>query len=1466
MMLLGVASATIHAANGVWTQTTSGGLWSAPVNWLGGTVASGNGSTADFSTIDITTDPMIVHLDGARTLTTLIFGDTGTGTAAGWTLDNNGVAGNTLTLAGNGPSITVKALGNGKFNTFSAVLAGSTAWTLSGPGTLKLTAANTDTGQISVTNGGTLWISGSGNYGSGSAGIYLGLNSSQSGTLQYDSSGTSSFSFMTLGSGSGAAGIVNQTAGLINANTVSLGISIGGGNGTWNLSGGTLAVNSSITVGLRGATGSFNLSGTGNLTTPTLTVAGFNSGGASTGIFTQNGGTNTATSLVLAQGGADAVSRSGTYNLNGGVLNAGSISTIPSTGGGTNSSTINFGGGTLKPTASTTTFMQGLTAANVGNGGAVIDTAGYNITIAQPLLHGTGATSDNLTKAGTGTLILTADNTYAGSTIISDGTLQISGGDNLLPITTSLILFNTPGANFNLNGLNQQIASLSGGGAAGGNVILGNGLLTVGDGSSTSFGGIVSGGGGITKVSAGTLTLSGGNTYSGATTVSAGQLSVSSAQTGGGTVSVDDGATLNVARDATTSTLNLSSLSLGTGSGAKVSFTLPAGGPAAPVISVNNLMLNGVNSLGVVGLASSFGGGQFPLLQYATVSGGGSISATPFTLPSGLTASISNNVSNKSYDLVVAYTGAALTWQGNVNGNWDTSTSNWLNQSAATMAFHEDDFVTLDDSAAGTTSLNLIGALQPGSVTVNNTNKIYTLAGAGSLAGAMSLVMNGSGTLILSGTNTYAGATTVNSGTLLVNGSLAGADTVCITNSGTLGGTGSIAGPVTLNAGTTLSPGNNAVGVLTISNNLTINSGATAVLELNTAAGAFTNDSVVVAGSGASVINGGLLLVTNVGPALTNGQSFTLFNQPVSGFDAVGLPAGYIWNNNLAANGSIQVLSVLSSAPNTSMNIPISTVVSNGNLTLAWPTAYLGWILQSNSVGLASANDWHDVPGSQNGTNYVISVNTSSGACFYRWRGVAAAPATQISSIYPKPRGQSVKNPMTGWRGVRQAGSGFAGAWVLDPGYETVEKWYIGWNEFENNATNTVTDLQNFCDQLWINLPAQNTRAVPRIVLVDNAGTYIPADLPYFDPTNYYESPWYTNPVVQARIGRLIARLGQVWDNDPRVAWVEMGIQGKYGEQWHLDYMPVFANWMCQQFTNAFHNKKVMIRYVGIPNFDGTNGVVNTQISTNYQFGYYEDSFGYSLYNSELAAIATLDNGTRWHIAANGGEIRADDQIYVPGDISQNLSGAGLTNLLNWVRTAHTSHLGWDNSYLIPSGSAGGEAMRSAIGYHFLITEFDQPLTAVAGQSVPIAFSVVNTGSSPFYYQWPVQVGLMSEATGQMVYATNLSQVDIRQWLPGTAWNTNSQSFQTPAATNSVSAMINLPANLNPGVYDLTLAILDPEGGDLPCIRFEIQNYWQGGLHPMGRIGIGQTISTPLIDSSTFYTNLIDDSVHYLKP
>lgn len=142
----------------------------------------------------------------------------------------------------------------------------------------------------------------------------------------------------------------------------------------------------------------------------------------------------------------------------------------------------------------------------------------------QQAINGTG----NLTKVESGIAIIAAVANFSGNININGGTLQL-GLANVIP-NASQVNLNAVGATFDLNGFADTIGALSG--VAGSTVTLGaNGALTVGgSGSTTTFSGLIAGGGSLTKAGAGTFTLDGNNTYTGATTVSGGTLAVNGQQ------------------------------------------------------------------------------------------------------------------------------------------------------------------------------------------------------------------------------------------------------------------------------------------------------------------------------------------------------------------------------------------------------------------------------------------------------------------------------------------------------------------------------------------------------------------------------------------------------------------------------------------------------------------------------------------------------------------------------------------------------------------------------------------------------------------------------------------------------------------------------------------------------------------------------------------------------------------------
>ncbi|MCW1914605.1 autotransporter-associated beta strand repeat-containing protein [Luteolibacter sp. GHJ8] len=206
-------------------------------------------------------------------------------------------------------------------------------------------------------------------------------------------------------------GLFQQTGGSVNSGAYTVIGRTAGQTGEYAISGGTL--NASGTAGVQrnaviaeqGSTGILTING--GTVNATNSTAGSNIGGFFYGI-------------IMAATAAD----NATLNLNGGTLLLSRVGTTFTPG----TSTFNFNGGTLKANNGFLNFMQGLTRANVRNGGAVIDTNGNSLVLNQDLKHsnipGDAAVDGGLTKLGAGLLELGGfDSDYTGKTTVGEGTL-----------------------------------------------------------------------------------------------------------------------------------------------------------------------------------------------------------------------------------------------------------------------------------------------------------------------------------------------------------------------------------------------------------------------------------------------------------------------------------------------------------------------------------------------------------------------------------------------------------------------------------------------------------------------------------------------------------------------------------------------------------------------------------------------------------------------------------------------------------------------------------------------------------------------------------------------------------------------------------------------------------------------------------------------------------------------------------
>jgi hypothetical protein len=175
----------------------------------------------------------------------------------------------------------------------------------------------------------------------------------------------------------------------------------------------------------------------------------------------------------------------------------------------------------------------------------------------------------------------------------------------------------------------------------------------------------------------------------------------------------------------------------------------------------------------------------------------------------------------------------------------------------------------------------------------------------------------------------------------------------------------------------------NPVGTLAISGSIALN--GTMNMDLNRSNPGQNSDRLTATGFSGS---GATLNITNAGPTLISGTVFQLFNGPVTAFATVNLPSTdatgqipYTWQNNVAANGSITLLSGLNTSP-----VAMTTVATSTNLDLSWPVDHIGWTLQvqTNSLAVGLNTNWSAIAASVATNRVIVPIVSTNPTVFYR--------------------------------------------------------------------------------------------------------------------------------------------------------------------------------------------------------------------------------------------------------------------------------------------------------------------------------------------------------------------------------------------------------------------------------------------------------------------------------------------------
>ncbi|HBK1103075.1 TPA: autotransporter-associated beta strand repeat-containing protein [Salmonella enterica] len=530
-------------------------------------------------------------------------------------------------------------------------------------------------------------------------------------------------------------------------------------------------------------------------------------------------------------------------------------------------------------------------------------------TVLEDVDANSGWNGQSLTKTGAGTLILNAENTYTGSTTISEGTLIATNVEALGTgnVTDNATLEMNTGGDFDnaISGSGQVVKSgdetltlsgansYTGGTTISGGTLVASNVEALGSGDVTDnatlelntggdFDNNIGGTGSVVKSGDKTLTLSGANSYTGGTTISGGTLVATNVEAlGSGDVTDNAVLELNTGGDFTNAisgsgqvvksgdkTLTLSGANSYTGGTTISGGTLVASNVEAlgtgDITDNATLELNAggdfANNIGGTGSVVKSGDKTLTLSGSNTYTGGTTISGGTLVATNVEALGTGNVTDNATLELS---TGGDFANNIGGTGSVVKSGDETLTLSGANS------YTGGTTISGGTLVASNVEALGTGDVTDNATLELNTGGDFdNAISGSGQVVKSGDKTLTLSGANSYSGATTISGGTLI-------ATHVNALGTGAIDNRASLlldaSGQFTVTDLTTESGGNTEIGAGSTlqATTLTQKSDSTLTINLNSN----TVDPVIHAASQVSLA--GTLDITGVGDVLDSDPAST---------------------------------------------------------------------------------------------------------------------------------------------------------------------------------------------------------------------------------------------------------------------------------------------------------------------------------------------------------------------------------------------------------------------------------------------------------------------------------------------------------------------------------------------------------------------------------------------------------------
>ncbi len=293
-----------------------------------------------------------------------------------------------------------------------------------------------------------------------------------------------------------------------------------------------------------------------------------------------------------------------------------------------------------------------------------------------------------------------------------------------------------------------------------------------------------------------------------------------------------------------------------------------------------------------------------------------------------------------------------------------------------------------------------------------------------------------------------------------------------------------------------------------------------------------------------------------------------------------------------------------------------------------------------------------------------------------------------------------------------------------------------------------------------------------------------------------------TDPRYLEYLGRAIRKIGERFDADPTLEYMDISLTGAWGEGSHREgFKDEDLKKLLDVYIESFPNTQLIGQLCALDLLL----YVNEKRPTAWR----ADGIGHPVHLREIYPPRLAEVPPLWQVAP----ISLESYWWL-GEWKRQ--GWDLDFIIETTLSWHISHF---NAKSIPIPFEWREKVQgwiNKIGYHYHPLYFVAPETAEKGDTLKLELMMENYGVAPIYHDIPFSIRL-NGTEGVHEFDTG---IDIRQWLPG---------------THRYDLELDLPKDIAAGAYDIEIGICDENH---PLIYMCTDAERNGAYYKVGQITI----------------------------